>query len=972
MSIEDTRMRQILAEAAREALVAGRIPLQGELKRNLIELTKLTPPSMPRMQMRLQAYRSRFDREAFNKSTNEALADLSLLYGENVDTVVRVLNGINADDVDYKSLRYQLSLIDDILESLLLAEPGATGYFFSAYDSFNDLSKVDQGQTTADVNLDTGAVYLPVAGGVNRIDLGFLQNRVRAGLKFDPPQNVTGVAMIGGTKFGNMFNDVIGDVWIEEAQATVEGPISAEFIFPVATKSNKGVVTKQDDLSTMETVKAEVSRIEVDPASVSPMSLQILYSIDGANYTQLPNWPNAVELRDKKFSFTFPSIGVKFLKFRLTKSADNVMMVTPQGRTYRFIFGIRSIALYNSGFATSAELLSNVLEPDGPEDGQLNRLALDVDERVPTGTDIEYYVAANAENPDWKRISPGSRNCPEGPAVVEFGATPLSSRFDNRKKIIITPAVHSTKNGISFYTLYTLGNTPVPKTVKLFRGIGSWRRTVNTEEQRTQVRNNYVVFTMTDNRQKLYLEIEDEEVPSPPPYDTTNPTYVPLKHSIFKDESVPITPIAGNPRENPNYSVRQLVRYYTSGAVGGSGITGATIVVSLSTQKMTVALPLAQAQGKFQVGYYIYLAPAAGLEGYYKVLGMQEGTTVNLTVDNPGNRVTQGYTGTIWSVGSEDITSQIQDVDQNQLVIRSTQAILSTDRLVVSYRQPLGPEHQLVTTSIVMKPGQEGTGAPFEVGRDYVVDPEEKAVARISEGTIRGSDQIIVRVDFEYLTTVPALDTYVGFFMVDSAEPKIIELSSQLGVDTDAGEGVYIDDGAKVYDVSRLTKFPPLPRGWRQVTIRSNPIKTSAGVIDTTCAIYKALLKTDALGNLVFHPNGNYFTKLLAFPQALKETNLFKLQTGVLMDDRGWCAPDGAKIVINWDPSKIPDTIYPSVSGPPYILSLQNREDFEVEYRYRGTSIPAEILFKAVLVRFKGTSTYVTPELRSYNLKFSY
>ena len=969
MSIEETRMRQILAEAARAALVEGRMPTQGELKRNLAELVKLSPPSLPRMRLRMQAYRSKFNRSDFNKSVEELLGDLSLLYGENVDTVVRVLNGVNADDVMYKALRYQLSLIDDALESLLLAEPGATDYFFSAYDSFSDMSKVDQNQTTVDVNLDTGSALLPVAGGVNRIDMGFLQNRVRAGLQFQPADKMVSVLIIGGTKFGNLFNDIIGDVWMEEAVARTEGPLSAEFMFPVATRSNKGIVASPADVSTAETVASSISRIEVEPASTGPMSLQILYSLDGANYTQLPGWPTAAELKDKRFSFTFPSTMMKYLKFHLTKMSDKAVQINPGDRTFQYVFGLKSIALYNSGYATSAELFSDVLEPDGPSGALLNRVGLDVDERVPTGTDIEYYVAANGANPDWKRISAGSRNAQDAPQVVEFGATPLSSRLDNRIWVKSTPGTSQVKNGITFYTIYTAVNDPVPKTGKLFRGINSWQRRVNSEEVRHTVHNNWMVFTLTDNRQKLYLEIDGEEIISPPASGATD-TEIPLQHTIFRDESIPVTPINGTPRENPNYSVRRLLRFYAS-AVGGTGVNGAAITVIPSSQQARVSLPLSIAQGKAEVGYYLYLAPTGSL-GYYKILSVQEGTTVDLVIENKGNVIKQNQASVTWSIGYEDITGQIVNAVQNRLVIRSAQTILATDRLLVDYRTPLGPEHQLVTTAVVVKPGQEGSEAPYEVGRDYVVDPEDKSVARIPEGKIQGSDQVVVRVDFEYRTTEPLLDTYVGFFMVDSPDPKVIELTSQLGLDTDAGEGIFIDDGARVYDVSALTVFPALPRGWRQVTVRSRPIKTTAGTIDLTSAISKVLLKTDAQGRLIFHPNGVYFSKLVAFAQPLKETNLFKLQTGVRATDRDWFAFDGNDVVINWDPTQQPDTIMPAVSSPPYVLTLLAYELFELEHRYRGSSVPAEVLFKAVLVRKEGTPAGVTPELYSYNIKFSY
>jgi hypothetical protein len=967
MSIYERRVDQILEEITKWALIEGRVPTAVESTRKLKELLEGKDPSVPRMQLRMQGYKSRFNRSAFNKSFEEAIGDLGLLYAETVDALTRVINGLNADDVNHKALSYQLSIIDDLLESLLLAEPNASGYFFSVFDSFNDLSKADQANTTADIDLASGTVRLPAAGGIKKLDLGFMVDRARANLAFTTPGRVLSSKLIPGTRFGYIFDDIIGDAWGEEIR-TDNDNLEIEFTIPVATSSIMGIPQAIRDTATAETISATVSRIEIEPLLASPALVDVFYSLDGQNFTRLPGHEQSVEMLDKRVVCTFGEILIKFLKVRMRKAPDGIAAIGEGAKAYTFQFGLKGLALFNTGFASSGIFQSQLQEPDGPDNLALSRVALDVDELVPTGTNINYFVSLG-ESSDWHPITPGSRSL-EDNRVVEFGNSRLSSRFENHLSQSTTPTVDSTRNGITFYRLYTTGQDIVPRTTRLFRGINSWKRQVNLRKATQSVHNNYVVFTLTDNEQKLYLEVENEKIHNPPASDGTNPTSIPVLNNIFRDESVPVKPIYGVPQENPNYSIRSLIRLYNS-SVGGSGASGASIAGIPTLHQARITLPLSLATGRLAIDQYIYLAAGGLATGYYKILTVQEGISVIATVSDPG-KLLVNQSNVTWSLGYQDITSQIQDAEQNRIILSASQAILATDELVVTYRMPLGLEHRLITSSVIVKSSTDG-GETFQAGRDYVVKAEDKAIARIPEGRMLAQgDQTVVRVDFQYELEEPDLDTYSCFFMVDAAEPKVVELSGQISIDEEAGEAIFIEDGVQVHEVSSKLMWPALPKGWRQVTVKSKPVRNAAGAVDTSTAIYKALILTDVSGRHVFGANGVYFTRMSAFPESLKETNLFKLQTGVHMEDRSWYALDSGKIIINWDPTDVPDTIYPVLSTGP-VATLAAIEEFELEYRLRTDVEPERrIRLRAQLERESKTSPSITPELRSYNLKFSY
>lgn len=968
MSISETRVKQVFEEISKQSLLEGYVPTPDEVVNRFTQWSQQNDPSRPRMKLRPQGYRKRFNRENFNTMVEEMVGDLQLLFGESVGNITRVLKGLNSDDIRYRALSYQLRILDDLLEDILLAEPSASNYFFGVFDSFNDLSKTDMAETTADVDLNAGIVRLPIKGGVNRLDLArVMTGRHRSGMKVKPEQNDLRVQLIAGSRFDYAFNDVDGQAWQEEVTTTFEGPLSAEITFPINLRDP----FVEPDLA--ETTALPISKIEIDPVLSSAASLDVLYSVDGVNYIKVPNHPTVIQLMDQRVSITFQSTIARFLRLRLTKSPDGEAQIGTGTPFYRYVFGLRRIAVFNSGFGTSAIFQSISQSPENTSE-PVSKVALNVQERVPAEGQIDYFVALGPQPLEWFPISPGSRETADSPKVVEFGTSLLSPRRDNFVKVTTTPPVYGTRNGITFYELYTTGHEPIPMSSRLFRGLNSWGKKVKFEESIKSVRNNYVVFTLTDREQKLYLEINDEEV-TPPDSVGGQTTEVSVEHVVFRDESVPVKPESGTPPENPNYSVRRILRLIKSGQIGGVG-ADVSVVGATTPRTITVTLPAA-ASGNVTVGQFLRLVQAAGGSGYFEIVTVEDtGSGVTVTILDP-NDVLVTEINCTWTLGYADITHQIRDVIQNRIVIEASQELFQDDRLLISYRRPLGPEHRLITSSVVVK-RDPTDDSPFQLGRDYTVDSVAKSVARLPDGAIQGAgSQIVVRVDFQYAYKERQLDTYVCFFTIDSPNPKKIIFAAPIGADEDEGERVHIDDGTNFHNISNELESPDLPKGMRQVVVVSKPIiDPETGSVDTTSAIYKTLTAKDAGGFIVFSPNNRYFVSAAAFPVAMKETDIFKLQTNITADDHSRYAFDGQKVVINWDPTELPDTIYPVVdnSGPSPVLSLLDYEEFEMQYRYKvpGVVTSSEVIFKAILSRRQKSDKGITPELLNYNLRFSF
>jgi len=138
----------------------------------------------------------------------EAIDDVDLLHADLLANTARAIRLLNRSDLVYRTIRYEADRMSDLLEDLLLTQPGASTFLFSVYDQFHDLAKVDQANTTARVDTEEGKVTLnPNEEATIRIRFSHLIDQEEAEISLD--RDVLVSATVPGSQFGNAFDDLL-------------------------------------------------------------------------------------------------------------------------------------------------------------------------------------------------------------------------------------------------------------------------------------------------------------------------------------------------------------------------------------------------------------------------------------------------------------------------------------------------------------------------------------------------------------------------------------------------------------------------------------------------------------------------------------------------------------------------------------------------------------------------------------------
>lgn len=215
---------------------------------------------------------------------------------------------------------------------------------------------------------------------------------------------------------------------------------------------------------------AQVSRIRVFPKEVHPSLITVRISADGINWTALGSRLSETEM--------IWDIAPAFISGVQIAFQRDVYDAVEPGK-YHYDFGLRTVSLEDIGWEEEGTLVTRpipVTDLSG-RPAPLNRISLKVEEEVPPGADIRYYVAVDEPEPVWHPISPQGRIVEDAPAVLALGQITTAGPYRNIPSA--APSHFVTHGGVDFYVLHTLntqGQLLVPRSVRLVKGVGHWRR----------------------------------------------------------------------------------------------------------------------------------------------------------------------------------------------------------------------------------------------------------------------------------------------------------------------------------------------------------------------------------------------------------------------------------------------------------------------------------------------------------------
>ena len=1025
MSLAKRQRDRALTLALQEVLKGGKAVDQTRIAEQVMDLL----PGIigePSFQLREQPRRGKFQVDWQNKMFKEADVDLDLLYAENVEVVETLLAHLALAETTGRRYGQEIRALQGLLDDMLLTSTKATPFFFNLFDSFTDLSKVDQ--TRSDVALDpsAGIIELSPSASTSRIKLSHLRNRNLPALQVLVPEDAT-PRLVPGTKFSNIADDLLS-AWQHQILSDSQDGANIRFIVPVVRDGEPPV---------------EITRIQLHPLSPSPFLIRPLWSSDGIAFSNFSGVA-AQMTNDDIVTFDVPAQRVTAIQFEVTKaSPDGEDQVTVNGRDVRrfsYLLGFRQISFWQMGYKRTGTFVSKVLTPQDSDNLQsIGKVSLTVDEILPAGTSVRYEVSGNQTPELFVPISPINRKNSDAPNVVDFSKSQRSSREDNRFTIdnSNTPTSLGTIRGTEFFSVRTVSDPTVFQTVRLWRGVNSWTSQRNDLCEIKSAQNLFVDFKEGDV-QRLYAFETSERIP-------THGTNTDGSTALDLAVRFPIL-LSGNtfnagqdlrlPTDvtRPDYAVAQLIRRPSGGTLRSDVATGAVTFTSRSDSTAAAASTAQQTSptagrngaqmsivnftgsgllaaldsneaGEMpdlvnQTIKISYTVNSVTVEGAFTILASQivADGSLEMTLDDPTEKIKtetiSSPTSSTWEILSVNITRSITGVNGSTIMIDKAQRIGAQDLLEVTYRRGLLPSETPLTSSIRVKKSTDTTEA-FVEGTDYTIDLSTRTISRIPSGSIQRSQDsasLAVRVDVDYEARSLGLVTYRTFVFVSEATPKIP--LTTLSVDRANGEEILFETASGFLDLNDREELPELSTGWHQVVVVSDSVRAADGSVNTQSAIYKAInLKTSG-GKFLMpassHPNGTTLVGKFAGFLSRQTANLGpmsqipyrQLTVNTRKTDRTVFALKAAAeapttsqpvIVVNFDPRDSSDILYfpPDLTGSNLPLS---REDFELDYAFIPTNVAplTGLLLRATLERDPGVTASVSPLLKSYSVRVSY
>jgi hypothetical protein len=979
MSITKRQVETVTERIILRYLKEGRPPSVGALRREMEAYFEAHNANMPLMRIRKQERRRRWDIAKQNTTLEEVDLDLEIAYAEIVELAKSLLRRHNFTEVAYLAQSRALDKITGELDSLLFVTENAEDRFFGIFDNFQDTSKMDNSLSTPGViDLAEKALVLP-SGAINtrKVPLPHLYEAEvwTVGVRSDTElvSNKTGL----DAPFGNAFHDLLS-VWRQDVVVKEQTPVTIEFTIPV---------------SAVETQEVSITRIQVIPHSVHPMELGILTSTDDVNYTKIPEGSDlTLKQGDTTYNVDFEKRRVQWIRFQLTKTTPDEELQDG----YRYSFGLKHIGLYTIGRALQAEMVSIPMSPAGMDD-PISKVSLNVDQKLTAKCRVDWSIKGidqhGEEVGDWRPVAPMNFRQSELPTIISFG----NDVVESHKLTGASATVYSTWKNHSLYELATnvlpTGSTsidPIFGSARLLRGINAWSRNREQEVEIKQTRDVYVSFN-TGLRQQLYAVLTESAEPGLGGGlfgDTV--TTMTVDNTIDYDSET-MDPIPGLDVDvtadvTPTYSIYKIThvraeqRVFTEDvSVFGKKFTYFDYPhVDTDPENITVILKSGSGQ-TFTAHDGSIKYEGDEIEVGKDVFVERDEATGKVWISFSANMNQLEYgqyddtiglqTQVTYSLDS-DVTQLVSSIQGKRIYLKHDLKTDQGDRFEVTYRFVPKDAYKVIRSSArVTKNFGSDEGEVYQEGRDYYIDVKRGVITRVPQGRIRpDGDDVTVYVDFSYEAPATLLETFTIWGFVDSREPKTLSFSD-LGVDSEAGEQVFLRTGPDSVELTKLTETPELGFGWHQIVVRSKDPDTNSNT-----AIHKVTVLQDSTSNPVFIAGGKYFSRLVATRIPMVQVDADYLLTNILpANHENFALTTSGEVLVNFDPGTTLDlyTYGIRLDSSGSVETGTWDEEFELEFRRRleNTIKVQGLRVRAALSRLPGADGSLTPKVYRYQAR---
>jgi len=324
MTIKMRKLDVAINNIIKEELMKGEMPSSDKTTSKINAYISQNDLSAPNLLVRLAQRGLTVSSEDYKKMLDESFNDLSILYSSAIKLNNMATTNLNKYEVERKRLEYQLDKLEKELQELLLlySDSGAVN---SVYDTFSDMSKIDQQLTNANVDITKNEVTIKASRTettkITPTDWQ-INFRLYSGL------SSVETNIISGT-LNNILTQSYDEVWKQEIISstvqTVGGYVTIDF---------DTIIVANKILLSLHTVKPTVVKVE--------------FCSDGINWLELPY--STTESVSGNKTYNFPDIGFKSIRFLLSKNENDTTTTVNNIEKYSYIFGIREISFYNFSY----------------------------------------------------------------------------------------------------------------------------------------------------------------------------------------------------------------------------------------------------------------------------------------------------------------------------------------------------------------------------------------------------------------------------------------------------------------------------------------------------------------------------------------------------------------------------------------------------------------------------------------------
>jgi len=406
----------LVQDIIRESLRQGQVLTKGEIDAELERITASNPDLSEPFTQR-SAYKTEegesLSSDKMNTLTQIMLNDLSVAYSAMTEQALEVTATYDSVTSEFKAIEKRIKELEENTQNLLIVAKNVEGYFDYISDTFSNKDKTDINKSTAFVDNKVGIVTLEPKAH-SRISMPV----ITSDLQFNviTREQLQAITLAPNSVITDAFSDQ-ENIWIQRVEML----------------RGIGAVTA-DLIVRMPDTSAEISKIIYKPAvsdegNISTVTVQ--YSDDGLNWFNVEGTGTERLIGDVTLIFT--PVTAAFWKFVFNKAGYDEF----RGDRYIYEFGARSIQMYGVEYKSKKNKLEGTLVSKaltGIDETIFNRISLRACESTPTGTTINYFVAALTEPEiadynsgalsidalNFNRIDPIEREDPINPIVIDF------------------------------------------------------------------------------------------------------------------------------------------------------------------------------------------------------------------------------------------------------------------------------------------------------------------------------------------------------------------------------------------------------------------------------------------------------------------------------------------------------------------------------------------------------------------------